>query len=179
MIIKDTALEGVQLIEQFRQNDDRGCFVKTFHQSSLQQASINFVVKESFYSISKQHVLRGMHFHHSPHDHAKIVFCTDGQILDVALDIRPNSATFGQYVSTILSVENNHALFIPKGFAHGFLTLSASATTNYFVDGEYSAVHDDGILYTSFGMQWPSETIITNQRDEGFMPLADYYLKHK
>jgi dTDP-4-dehydrorhamnose 3,5-epimerase len=179
MTINNTQLADVKLITQFRQNDDRGSFVKTFHASSFENANIHFTLQESFYSISKQNVLRGMHYHHHPKDHAKIVYCTDGEILDIALDIRPTSATFGQFVTAVLSAENNHALYIPKGFAHGFLTLSASATTNYLVDGEYSADHDDGILYNSFGMLWPTETIITNQRDLQFESFTDFASKQQ
>jgi dTDP-4-dehydrorhamnose 3,5-epimerase len=179
MISKDTAIAEVKLIEQFRHNDNRGAFVKTFHQNDFIAAGINFEMRESFYSVSSQHVLRGMHFHHAPADHAKIVFCTDGEILDVALDIRIDSPTFGQYATANLSFENNNALYIPKGFAHGFLTLSKSATTFYFVSGEYSPAHDDGILHTSFGMDWPCDNIITNQRDLDFQTITAYQQKHQ
>jgi dTDP-4-dehydrorhamnose 3,5-epimerase len=174
MIIKDTNIADVKLIEQFRHNDHRGAFVKTFHQTDFANAEIDFTIKESFYSISAQHVLRGMHFHKAPAEHAKIVFCTDGEILDVALDIRLHSPTFGQYVTANLSFEANNAIYIPKGFAHGFLALSKSATTYYFVDGEYNQACDDGILYNSFGMHWPVENVITNERDLGFRSLEEY-----
>jgi dTDP-4-dehydrorhamnose 3,5-epimerase len=174
MNINTTAIADVKLISQVKHQDDRGQFVKTFHQTSFINAGIDFETKESFYSISKQHVLRGMHFHTAPKDHAKIVFCTQGSILDVALDIRKNSATLGQFICAELSAENNNALYIPKGFAHGFLTLSESATTYYLVDGEYSVQHDAGILYNSFGMKWPVENIITNERDLQFATFTQF-----
>jgi dTDP-4-dehydrorhamnose 3,5-epimerase len=177
MIIKDTNIAEVKLIEQFRHNDNRGAFVKTFHKTDFANTGINFELKESFYSTSAQHVLRGMHFHHSPEAHAKIVFCTAGSIQDVALDIRIDSPNFGQYVTAILSFENNNALYIPKGFAHGFLTLSETATTFYLVDGEYNQASDDGILYNSFGMKWDSDEVTTNDRDLGFTSLGEYRKK--
>jgi dTDP-4-dehydrorhamnose 3,5-epimerase len=177
MIIKDTNIADVKLIEQFRHKDHRGAFVKTFHHTDFANAGIDFDVKESFYSTSAQHVLRGMHFHKSPAEHAKIVFCTAGSIQDVALDIRIDSPTFGQYVTANLSFENNNALYIPKGFAHGFLTLSETATTFYLVDGEYNQASDDGILYNSFGMNWDSDNVITNDRDLGFTSLEEYRKK--
>ncbi len=80
--IIETNIAAVKLIQQFRAEDHRGVFIKTFHQDSFQQAGINFHMKESFYSISKKNVVRGMHFHHPPYDHDKIVFCTEGKILD-------------------------------------------------------------------------------------------------
>ena len=93
--ILDTAIEGVKLIQQFRADDDRGSFVKSFHRSSFSEAGIEFELAESFYSTSKKNVIRGMHFHNPPFDHAKIVFCTQGSILDVALDLRQASSTYG------------------------------------------------------------------------------------
>lgn len=124
MKIEQTTIEAVKIIHQFRADDNRGAFVKTFHDTSLHEQGIEFQLKGSFYSVSKKDVIRGMHFHHEPFEHDKIVFCTSGSILDVALDIRIDSPTFGQAISTDLSFENNKALCIfPRGFAHGFFNL--------------------------------------------------------
>jgi dTDP-4-dehydrorhamnose 3,5-epimerase len=174
MKILATAISEVKIIEQFQHIDDRGLFVKTYHKQSFKDAGIDFEMEESFYSISKQNVIRGMHFHHAPNDHAKIVFCTNGSILDCALDIRKDSPTFGQYVTASLSLENNNALYIPKGFAHGFATKSKSATTFYFVSGMYNAASDDGILYNSFGLDWGIDEPILNTRDLSFKPLNQF-----
>ncbi len=168
MTISETNLADVKCIEQFRHNDVRGAFVKTFHASDFHNAGIDFQLQESFYSTSAKDVIRGMHYHTDDAAHDKIIFCTDGEILDVALDIRKDSATYGQYVSMRLSFENNKALFIPKGFAHGFCTLSKSATTFYLVSGMYSASHDAGVLYNSFGMVWPTDNPILSERDLSF-----------
>ncbi len=171
MKVSDTQIAEVKLIEQFRHDDARGAFVKTFHATDFKKGGIDFNMQESFYSTSVQNVIRGMHFHTGEMAHDKIIFCTAGHILDVALDIRKGSATYGQYVSAELSFENNNALYIPKGFAHGFCTLSASATTFYLVSGVYSAAHDAGVRYDSFGMVWPTVTPILSDRDLGFDAL--------
>ncbi len=171
MKVSTTAIDGVMLIEQFMHTDYRGSFVKTFHATALEQAGITFNVQESFYSTSHINVIRGMHYHTAPKAHAKIVFCTQGCILDVALDIRKESATFGKYISYELNANNGCALYIPKGFAHGFATITENATAYYLVDGMYSAANDAGILYNSFGMKWPIDNPILNERDLGFIPL--------
>jgi dTDP-4-dehydrorhamnose 3,5-epimerase len=174
MQISNTDIAAVKLIEQFKHNDARGTFVKTFHQKDFIDNGITFQLAESFYSISHKNVLRGMHFHTAPYEHDKIVFCTNGAILDVALDIRPDSPTLGQYITSVLSFENNKALYIPKGFAHGFLTLTDEATTFYLVSGTYEPNHDKGILYNSFGMDWGNAPINTNNRDLSFPTLKEY-----
>ncbi len=174
MHIEQSRIEDVKIITQFRADDHRGSFVKTFHHTSLLNGGIDFHLSESFYSVSQQGVIRGMHFHHPPYDHDKIVFCTQGRILDVAVDLRRQSSTYGQAVSCELSFDNHKALFIPKGFAHGFLTLSDMATTFYFVSGEYQAAADDGIRYDSFGFDWGMPNPILSERDLGFVSLPSF-----
>jgi dTDP-4-dehydrorhamnose 3,5-epimerase/CDP-3, 6-dideoxy-D-glycero-D-glycero-4-hexulose-5-epimerase len=172
--VKETDIPEVKILKQFSAKDDRGTFVKTFHTDSLIEMGIDFNMKESFYSVSNLNVIRGMHFHAPPYDHAKIVFCTAGKILDIALDIRKESQTYGKFVTAELSFENKCALLIPKGFAHGFLTLSQDATTFYFVDGVYNREADGGVLYNSFGMNWNVENPIISSRDLAFNTLANF-----
>lgn len=171
MIIKETNIKEVNLIEQFRHDDARGAFVKTFHRANFLEAGIDFNLQESFYSTSVKDVIRGMHFHTNEMAHDKIIFCTSGIILDVALDIRKDSLTYGKYTSAILSFQNNNALYIPKGFAHGFATLSEEATTFYLVSGMYSKDHDAGVRYDSFGMDWGIKNPILSDRDLSFSGL--------
>lgn len=165
MTVLPTSIDAVKIIKQFRADDHRGSFVKTFHNTSLKEQGIDFDLNESFYSVSVKNVIRGMHFHAPPYDHDKIVFCTEGAILDVALDLRKSSSTFGQCVSTELSFENHQALYIPKGFAHGFLTLSEKATTFYLVSGEYNKEADGGVRFDSFKFDWGVEHPIVSERD--------------
>ena len=174
MEIINTNIPEVKLIKQFRAEDSRGSFVKTFHETSFKNAGIEFEMKESFYSVSHKNVIRGMHFQHPPHDHAKIVFCTEGTIIDVALDIRKNSPTYGQYVCAELSFENNTAIYIPSGFAHGFKTLTDRATTFYFVSSENNRDADDGILHTGFGLNWEIENPIVSLRDMEFKSFDEF-----
>ncbi len=174
LTVTDTNIPAVKLISQFKASDHRGSFVKPFHDTDLSSAGIHFQMKESFYSISKKNVIRGMHFHLPPYEHDKIVFCTQGAILDVALDLRKDAPTYGQYVCQELSHENGKALFIPKGFAHGFLTLTEGATTFYFISGVYHAVADGGVKYDSFGYDWQDVKPIMSERDQHFQSFHDF-----
>jgi dTDP-4-dehydrorhamnose 3,5-epimerase len=171
MKIMSTDLAGVFEIENRVFKDHRGLFVKTFHEKTINDAGLATVFKESFYSISEKGVLRGMHFQLPPYDHEKLVYVSDGEILDVAVDIRPKSSTFGKYFSTILSGENHRSLYIAKGFAHGFLTLSQTATVMYSTSTVHSPDYDSGISWNSFGFDWQETNPIMSDRDKNFLGL--------
>lgn len=170
----DIALPPAQLITLPSFDDERGNFTKTFHDTLLKEKGIHFCLKESYFSISKKDVIRGMHFQTPPHQHAKIVFCPKGAILDVIIDLRKASSTYGGYVATVLSETNHLAYYIPEGFAHGFKALTDDAITYYLVSSEYSKEHDSGILYNSFGLDWELKNPILSERDLSFSPLADF-----
>lgn len=178
MIVKSTPLDGVFEIENKVFEDHRGMFVKTFHEDSFKAAGLETEFKESFYSVSKKGVLRGMHFQLPPHEHAKLVYVTDGEILDVAVDIRKNSPTFGQYFSTRLSSENAKSLYMSKGFAHGFLTLSNSATVVYMTTTVHAPESDAGIRWDSFGFDWQNQIASQNlisERDKTFPSIEQFH----
>lgn len=167
MKILPTTLDGVFEIENRMFEDHRGMFVKTFHDGVFKEASLETEFKESFYSVSKKGVLRGMHFQLPPHDHAKLVYVTSGEILDVAVDIRKESATFGQYFSTKLSADNSKSLYLAKGFAHGFLTLSEFATVVYMTTTVHTPDSDAGIRWDSFGFDWGDiDHSLVSERDK-------------
>lgn len=175
MLIEQTPLQGVFEISNKRFEDHRGVFVKTFHAGAFAEYGLETDFKESFYSVSKKGVLRGMHFQLSPHDHAKLVYVTEGEILDVALDIRKESPTFGRFFSTILSSENSKSLYMAKGFAHGFLTLSDIATVTYMTTTVHSPESDSGIRWDSFGFDWQNERQpIISERDLNFPALKNW-----
>lgn len=175
MRIKRTNLDGVFEIENRKFKDHRGYFVKTFHQACFLEMGLETDFKESFYSISSQGVLRGMHFQLTPHDHAKLVYVTNGIVLDVVVNIRKESNTFGEYYSTKLSSDNAKSLYIAKGFAHGFLTLSKSATVVYLTSTLYSAEHDAGIIWNSFSCKWGGIiSPILSERDSNFPTLSTF-----
>lgn len=167
-------LQDAQVIELPAFLDARGSFVKTFHHTILQEAGIDFTLRESYFSLSKKDVIRGMHFQLPPHQHAKIVFCPQGAILDVIVDLRKGSPTYRQHYAQELSAENHKAYYIPEGFAHGFKALTDDAITYYLVSSEYSQPHDTGILYDSIGFDWQVEGPVLSQRDLSFPAMEAF-----
>jgi dTDP-4-dehydrorhamnose 3,5-epimerase len=172
--IQKLPLQGALLITMPAFTDDRGVFVKTFHETTLKNAGVSFTLRESYFSLSKKDVIRGMHFQLPPHHHSKIVFCPQGAIMDVIVDIRKNSPTYGQYFAHELSADNHLAYYIPEGFAHGFKSLTDDAITYYLVSSEYSQQHDTGIRYDSIGYDWQVEKPIISPRDLSFVGLKEF-----
>jgi dTDP-4-dehydrorhamnose 3,5-epimerase len=165
-------LPGAFIIKLPYSQDRRGSFTKIFQDSVLRAHGISFKLEESYYSVSKMNVIRGMHFQKPPHQHAKIVFCSQGSILDVVLDLRKDSGTYGQHFATILSDTNQLAYYIPEGFAHGFKALTDNVITQYLVSSEYNKEADSGVLYNSFGMDWQCAQPILSDRDMSFESLS-------
>lgn len=174
MQIEALPLAGAYLITLPSSADVRGTFVKTFHETNLGAAGIQFTLRESYFSFSHKDVIRGMHFQLPPHEHSKVVFCPQGAILDVIVDLRRTSGTYGQYYATELSADNHKAYFIPEGFAHGFKALTDNAMTYYLVSSEYSKEHDTGIHYDSFGFDWGVADPIISARDLSFGTLSEF-----
>jgi len=142
------SIKDVILIEPTIHGDDRGYLIETFRQDLLEEAigcKVNFVQDNESKSIKG--VLRGLHYQLPPYTQAKLVRVIEGSVLDVAVDIRKSSPTFGQHVSLELTAQNKHQLFVPHGFAHGFVVLSDSATFAYKVDNYYAPEHDRGIAF--------------------------------
>jgi len=142
------SIPEVILIKPTVHDDDRGYFVETFRQDMFEEATgyqVNFVQDNE--SKSTKGVLRGLHYQLPPYTQAKLVRVIKGSVLDVAVDIRKSSPTFGQHVAVELTSDNKHQLFIPHGFAHGFVVLSDSATFAYKVDNYYAPEHDRGIAF--------------------------------
>lgn len=174
MKVASTIIEGIKIIDQFHTKDNRGLFVKTFHYNTFVQAGINFQIRESFYSVSDRNVIRGMHFQHPPYDHDKLVYCIAGAIHDVVLDLRKDSKTYGEYFDLELSSKNCKALFVPKGFAHGFKSLEQDSITYYLVSSENERNADDGVHYNSFGFDWNCKNPILSERDKSFIDFNNF-----
>lgn len=174
MKIIKTKLDGVFIIEPKIFQDERGKFIKTFHKNIFIKNGINFNFEESFYSVSNKNVLRGMHFQIPPEDHSKLIYATSGAILDAVLDIRKGSPTYGQYISIELSDKNNKMVYIPTGFAHGFLSLANNSCAIYLQTTMHSPKHDNGIRIDSFGMQWNIKNPIVSKRDQNFTTLKKF-----
>lgn len=167
-------MSGVRLFEPRVFHDQRGDFVKTFHVEAYAELGINFTVAEEFYSVSRKNVLRGMHFQLPPHDHAKVVYCVAGRVLDVVLDLRKNSSTFGKSLGVEMGVGEHRILYIPPGFAHGFLALEDNSLMIYQTSTTHAPSHDAGIRWDSFGFEWPVQQPIISDRDAAFGTFAGY-----
>ncbi len=159
MNVRETTLPGVVVIEPRVFGDERGFFLESFNQRNFEAATglsgIEFV--QDNHSRSRRGVLRGLHFQLAPKAQGKLVRVTSGEVFDVAVDIRPNSPHFGQWVAERLSGENHRQLWIPPGFAHGFLVLSDSADFLYKTTEYYSPEHDRSIRWDDpdIGIAWP------------------------
>ena len=140
-------LEGVVLVKPKVFGDNRGFFLESYKKSDFFANGITVEFNQDNHSKSTKGVLRGLHYQAKPFGQAKLVRCSKGRIYDVAVDIRKNSPTFGEYVKVELSEENKHMLFIPDGFAHGFVVLSEEAELLYKASGEYAPKADRGILW--------------------------------
>ncbi len=169
MEFKKTSIEGVYIIEPKVFNDARGYFMEAFKQSEFDShiAPVHFIQDNE--SCSSYGVLRGLHFQKGEFSQAKLVRVIKGKVLDVAVDLRRSSATFGQHVMVELSEENKRQFFIPRGFAHGFLVLSEEAIFTYKVDNVYAPQAEDSIRYDDpeLGIQWPlsSDEVLTSEKD--------------
>lgn len=141
------AIEDVILVKPKVFGDNRGFFMETYKKSDFFTNGIEVEFNQDNHSKSSAHVLRGLHFQKAPHGQAKLVRCSRGRIYDIAVDIRKGSKTFGSYVKVELSEANKHMLFIPEGFAHGFVVLSEEAELIYKASGEYCPQADCGIIW--------------------------------
>jgi dTDP-4-dehydrorhamnose 3,5-epimerase len=166
-----TEISDVYIMEPSVFGDERGYFLESYNQKTFEEV----IGKKSFVqdneSKSSKGVLRGLHFQKPPFEQAKLVRCIEGEVLDVAVDIRKNSKTYGKHVAVLLSGENKRQLFVPRGFAHGFLVLSDSATFAYKVDNRYAPNYDAGIRWNDkeLNIQWgvkDSEVMVSEKDAE-------------
>lgn len=154
--------------------DARGRFVKIFHEPSYAAMGLETNFIEEYYSVSHKNVIRGLHFQVPPMDHVKMVYCIEGNALDVVLDLRVGSPTYGHFEMFELSAVNASSLYIPKGMAHGFCALSENTIMVYKVSTVYSPAHDTGILWNSVGIPWPTTEAVLSVRDHGFPTLKQF-----
>ena len=171
MIFKETNLQGCYIIEPKIILDERGYFMESFNEKTFQNGigqAVHFVQDNQ--SFSTKGVLRGLHYQTGEHAQAKLVRVLQGEVLDVAVDIRPDSPTFGQYEAVILSGENQKQFFVPRGFAHGFLVLSETATFFYKCDNFYNKESEGGIIYNdeniNINWQFSLEDLIISEKDK-------------
>ena len=166
----ETKLKGCFILEPKIIKDERGYFMESFNEKTFAEGvgqKVTFVQDNQ--SFSTKGVLRGLHYQTGEHAQAKLVRVLHGEVLDVAVDLRPNSPTFGQYESVLLTAENQTQFFIPRGFAHGFLVLSETATFFYKCDNFYNKESEGGLLFndTTVNIDWnfPTEQLIISEKD--------------
>ena len=164
---KTLAIPDVILIEPSVFRDERGSFFETFKKSDFQDMGVNMEFVQDNQSISSRGVLRGLHYQLPPVAQAKIVRVIAGSVWDVVVDIRKSSVSFGRWVATELSEDNRRILYIPVGFAHGFLTLSEHAVFVYKCTAEYKREVEAGIRWDDkdIGIKWPSKDVIISDKD--------------
>jgi len=169
-----TPLAGLYLLKLDKHMDARGLFQKPYNYELFKRWGLETDFREGYYSISARGVLRGMHFQTPPADHAKLVYVSQGRILDVALDIRVGSSTYGKYFSRELYPGACEALYLPRGFAHGFQSLEDDSVVNYLQTSCYDGAHDGGVRLDSFGFTWDVAEPILSARDKTFPTLAEF-----
>ena len=168
MKFNPTPLAGAYLIDLEKRGDDRGFFARAFCSEEFAAHDLpgEFVQVNNSLSAFKG-TLRGMHYQLSPHAETKLVRCIRGALWDIILDIRPDSPTFGQHFGAELSADNRRMMVVPKGFAHGFITLEDDTEAFYFVDEPYAPEHERGIRWNDphFAIEWPMEPAVLSDKD--------------
>ncbi len=177
LTIQPTRLNGLRLIYPFYTQDDRGFFIKRFEKDLFRSNGIDVQIQECFESQSHKGVLRGMHFQ-SKAPQAKLISCLEGRVFDVAVDLRRSSSTFGEWEGIYLDDVEHQSLYLPAGFAHGFLVVSAAARVSYLCHGTYLAKEDTGIVWNDADIKidWPLhlvDEVRLSPRDQGLFTLKE------
>lgn len=172
--IRPTLIQGCYEIQPRLIDDERGRFVKIFHSEEFERNNLATHFVEEFYSISKRGVVRGLHFQVPPKEHKKVVYCVQGEVFDVVLDLRKGSPTYGMTETFTLSVDKGNYIYIAEGLAHGFCAVSDMAVLVYKVTSTYSAQHDSGILWSSINVDWPVRNPLLSARDTLFPKLGEF-----
>lgn len=179
MKISDTVLKDVKIIDPVVFSDVRGYFMESYHRQRYVDLGIGAAFVQDNLSFSMQGTLRGLHYQY-PHAQAKLVQVLQGEVFDVAVDIRPGSPTFGQWAGVILSGENQRQLFIPEGFAHGFCLLSKTALFTYKCSDYYHPECEGGILWCDpgIGIDWPVASPLLSEKDRNYRTLREIPAGH-
>jgi len=175
---KKLEIPGIILINPKVFKDRRGFFMEVYKKSAFEKLGIKEPVQIN-HSKSKHNTLRGLHFQREPFSQAKLVRCIRGKILDVAVDLREKSPYFGRYLATELTEENKKVLYIPRGFAHGFLVLSNFAEVIYMVDNIYAPDYESGLIWNDpdVNIQWPVENPVLSEKDKKLPSLKELIQK--
>ncbi len=175
----ETSIKDVYIIEPKKYGDNRGYFMETYKSEDFKEAGLSYDFVQDNQSKSKKGVLRGLHFQ-KKFPQAKLVRCIDGEVFDVCVDLRKDSPTYGKWEGVVLSAEKGNQFMIPRGFAHGFLVLSESATFCYKCDELYHPEDEGGIMYNDIdvNIKWPSiDEILLSEKDKKHPSLKESQIK--
>ena len=167
-------VEGVELLQDHTVADKRGFFSKPYSSERFRDAGVTHDISEIFWSESLRGVLRGMHLQVGAAESSKTISVVSGEILDVVVDARRNSATFGMFTTFALSGSSPCTLFVPQGVAHGFLVISESATMLYSMSKAYNPALDGGFRFDTFGFAWPEKNPVVSERDSSLPSFEEF-----
>jgi dTDP-4-dehydrorhamnose 3,5-epimerase len=176
VILRETTVPGVHVVETEPVEDERGFFARVFAAADFEERGLVAAVAECSISFNRARLtLRGLHYQHAPHEEAKLVRCTRGAVYDVALDLRRDSPTYLRWEAVELSSENRLALYVPPGCAHGFLTLEDGCELLYQISQRYEPASAAGVRWDdpSVGIEWPASPAVISERDASF-PLLEH-----
>ncbi|MDD7971968.1 dTDP-4-dehydrorhamnose 3,5-epimerase [Roseinatronobacter alkalisoli] len=176
MEISSFDIPGPVLVTPRRFGDARGWFCETWNRTRLRASGLDWpeFVQDNHSFSAPRHTLRGLHFQRPPHAQDKLVRCSRGAVLDVAVDARKGSATYGQWVSVELSAATGTQLYVPKGFLHGFLTLTDDCEVQYKCTDIYAPDCDGAVRWNSLGIDWGTEAPVLSEKDAQAMPFAQF-----
>lgn len=180
MIFTETKLKGAFILDLERREDLRGFFARAFCQNEFKAHGLKPIIAQAnIASNLKKGTIRGMHFQYPPAAETKLVRCTRGAILDIIVDLRPESATYLQHVSVELSEENQRALYVPERFAHGYQTLRDNTDTSYQVGEFYTPEAEGGLMYNDprLELDWPMAVTIMSEKDQRFLLLDQFEIE--
>ena len=176
MEITKTDIEGLLILQPKIWRDERGYFFESFREDVFKKLNLDLNFVQDNQSLSQKGTIRGLHFQKAPNEQGKLVRVLQGKVLDVALDIRKNSATYGKYFSIELSDDNQTQFFIPPGFAHGFSTLEDNTIFCYKCTNYYDKASEGGVLYNdpALGIDWKVEGLFVSDKDKELPRLKDF-----
>lgn len=176
MIFTETKLTGAYIIDLDRKDDDRGFFARAFCQKEFEARGLKPIIAQANVAFNrKRGTLRGMHFQYPPAAETKLVRCTRGAIVDIIVDLRPESATYRQHIAVELNEDNHRALYVPERFAHGYQVLRDNTETSYQVGEFYTPNAESGLLYNDplLQLEWPLPVTVISEKDRAFRRLDE------
>ena len=176
MEIKDTFIEGLKVIVPDVFHDNRGYFYESYNEKRFFEAGLTMKFVQDNESMSSKGVLRGLHFQNSPYSQGKLIRVIKGEVLDVAVDLRKNSATYGKYYKLLMNEDNKLMFYIPEGFAHGFLTLKDDTVFSYKCTNFYNKQSEGGIMWNdaTLNIDWNIKNPIISEKDKNNISFADF-----